>query len=289
MISDHSHADNTDLSELLQPEVPVLPTIPSHNLSKRQNIAKLIVSNPLFDPSQLQNELDMLKSRASLCPSKFRNSRMPQMSNKANLGRVASALPLPVTDGEILVEELIELGELCYWASQKNEHAWLYQRALSENLYNALIRLGPLFDLARVKRIFESSIGAGICSKKLIEAINNMVGVANKRVGEANKRGAKDNIFIFDATKILGDRFQPKFCSSVQIVMNPYHGSDTCAHKAQHFREVCLLAIEAYSRSFSECFSPGHCKCLLMRRSFNGQERTEFLHTIALIMKRRKH
>jgi hypothetical protein len=252
-----NHEDEgTDSNDRLEGSVS-LPTIPSHNpaslVSKCRITLQLLLASPLFDPAELQHELELLKNRALLCPSKFCNTRMPHMSDKPNLGRVPSSLPLPDTEGETLVEEMIELGELCFWISQKNERTWFYQRVLSETLYKTMLRLGPLFHLERLRYVFRSSNGTGICSQRLIDAINEMV-------SEANKPGAKAKTFKFDANKILGKRFQQKFCSSVEVVMKPYRGRDALGHKAQHFREVFFLVMIAYSRSYLECFWHGLCK-----------------------------
>ena len=172
------------------------------------------------------------------------------MTFKADLGRIPSALPLPETSGTTAVEQMIQLGELLRWITQKNEHIWLYQRALSQTFYNTLLKLGPMFDLAELKQLFKDqrrNIGAGMCSKNLIDAVEDLVETA----AASDKAG---QTFMFDAKEILGRQYQPKFCSSVEVVMKPYHGQDIYGHKAQHFREAFFLFSQAHSRLFLGCF-----------------------------------
>jgi len=87
---------------------------------------------PLFNVSQLERALELLKDKVKLCPRKFRDSRMPRISSKSDFGRVRSARPLAETLGMTLMEELIQLGEVRYWINQMNEHLWLYQSTLSQ-------------------------------------------------------------------------------------------------------------------------------------------------------------
>lgn len=217
--------------------------------STDKDLGKVLLKWPLFDVTELDRELQLLKEKASLCPPKFRDGRMPRMSTQADLGRVASARPLPDTLGSTVVEEMIQIGELSYWITQKNEQMWFYQRVLSQELYTALLRVKPIFELVRLKWLFKDrrrSLGWGICSRKLVDAVIEMV-------ENASAPGGVGKEFLFDAKKILGDQYQPKFCSSVKVVMTPYLGPDIYAHQARHFREV------VYSTNFEPlilgCFS----------------------------------
>ena len=215
--------------------------------SGRTNLAAILLNTDLFNISTLKIELETLKGRANLCPSKFRDTRLPYMTSKSNFGRVPSALPLPHTEGPTLVEEMIHLGELCHWITQKNEHIWLYQRALSQKFYEAMIQLHPIFDLVRLKLLFKESVGAAICSKKLIDAIEIMI-------DWGNAPGSSGKVFTFNAKEILGEQFQEKFCSSVEVVMKPYRGRDIYGHKAQHFREVFLWLTKLNLDCLSDVF-----------------------------------
>ena len=91
-IEGHSHVGNIDsseLSELVDPSQVLIssPTIRPRNdgggISKRQVVVQLVTTSPLLDISELQKELESMKIRASLCPSKFRYTGI---SNKANFG-----------------------------------------------------------------------------------------------------------------------------------------------------------------------------------------------------------
>jgi hypothetical protein len=163
---------------------------------------------------------------------------MPRISIQPDLGRVASALPLPDTIGSTVVEEMIQFGELCYWITQKNEQMWFYEQLLSHRFYTALLRPRPKFDLEKLKCLFRDrsrSLGSGICSRKLVDAVIEMV-------ENASAPGGAGKEFLFDAKAILGERYQPKFCSSVKVVMVPHRGLNVYGHQAQHFREVAYFA-----------------------------------------------
>lgn len=201
---------------------------------RNREVAKTLLRTELFDTVEIERELKSLRGTASLCPPKFRHTRIPRMSFKSNFGRVPSARPPPDTAGTVLVEEMIQLGELCHWIAQKNEHLWLYRQALSETFYMTLLELQPMFDLTWLKQLFKYKnhrVGAGICSMNLMEAIEDLV-------EKTKSPGCAGTKFTFDAHEILGNQYQRKFCCSVQVVMKPYKGLDLDGHKAQHFREV---------------------------------------------------
>ena len=139
-----------------------------------------------------------------------------------------------------MVEEMIQLGENCCWIAQKNEHIWLFKRALFESFYMSLAQAEPLFDLKKLKRTFRErscTTGAGICSSRLMSAIEDMVERA--RLQLPSSQGEQ---FKFDAEDILGQKYQAKFCSSVVVTMKSYRGNDIYSHMAQHFRKVLPLS-----------------------------------------------
>jgi hypothetical protein len=220
-----------------------------------EEFAAILKTLPLFDVSQLKGELSSLRITAKLLPSKFRG-RIPQTVFTPNFRRVPSALPLPETAGVTMVEEMIQLGENCYWITQKNEHIGLFKRALYESFYMCLAHAESLFDIEKLKRLFgerHHTTGAGICSSRLMGAVVDMV-------DKARLPGSEGEPFKFDAEDILGQRYQTKFCSSVVVTMHSYRGKDIHSHMAQHFREVFLLSTIVYSRWRFACFSCGHFK-----------------------------
>jgi hypothetical protein len=115
--------------------------------------------------------------------------------NRLYLGYVVSARPLPETSGTILWEELIQIGKLCYWINQKNEQTWLFQRASAQRLYTTLVRLERRFDLESLSHLFReaNTQGAGICSRRLIDAVIDMTEKSVHSAGET---------FTFNAKKI---------------------------------------------------------------------------------------
>ena len=149
-----------------------------------------------------------------------------------------SSHPLPLTDGVTIVEQLIQLGEHCQWTIQKSEHIWFYHRALQEHLYLTLLRVEPLFDLTTLTRLFENkerNKGAGVCSSALMDEIVVMV---NKMIKKGEDADATKEMFLFDAVKILGRQYQPKFCASVKVTLRAYKGKEPYGHMAKHFQEV---------------------------------------------------
>ena len=155
---------------------------------------------PLFNVPLLQEELRSLKVTALIIPSKYRCPSRTTFTS--DVGGKASASPLPVTSGPTLVEAMIHFGELSYWITQKQERLQMYIAFPQGRFYQTLLQLGPYFDLAELKNLFKnrsSNIGAGICTRKLIDAVEDFV------VKAANPSNAGQQ-FMFDAREILGDR-----------------------------------------------------------------------------------
>ena len=220
-----------------------------------EEFAAILKTIPLFDVSPLKDELSSLRTTATLLPSKFRG-RIPQTVFTPDFRRVPSALPLPRTAGVTIVEEMIQLGETCCWITQKNEHIWLFKRALYEGFCMSLAQTESLFEIEKLKCLFRErsrTTGAGICSSRLMGAVADMV-------KQESLPGNEGEQFRFDAEEILGQKYQAKFCSSVVATMNPYRGKDIYSHMAQHFREVFLLCTIIYSRWRFACFSSDHFK-----------------------------
>jgi len=220
-------------------------------------LVELLQRIPLFDSATLDLQLQDIEKRAHLLRPLF-SKRTPQLS--APLPKPSSH-PLPLTDGVILVEQLVRLGEQCQWTTQKSEHIWFYDRALQEHLYLTLLQVEPLFDQATLTRLFENkdrNKGAGVCSRALMDEVVVMV---NKMIKMAQCSNSTEEKFMFDAVKILDRQYQPKFCASVEVTLRPYRGNDPYGHMAQHFREVFFnLSQNLILRLHTVCFSLGHCK-----------------------------
>jgi hypothetical protein len=259
----------TDISDATDDAEAELPDVVSNNatddaeaelldvvsnatpLPTEKSLAERLLRIPLFDHSKMTAEMARVQDRANLLRTQF-FKRTPQLS--CFLPK-PSALPLPDTDGLTLVEQLIQLGERCQWTTQKFEHLWFYQQALKEHFFLTLLSIEPLFDISKLTRIFKDqnrNRGAGVCSGALMDKIVCMV--------SRSQKDSEERVVKFDAAKILGQQFQPKFCASVQVTVQPYKGSDPYLHMAQHFREVILISPNAHLRWCSVCCWHGHCK-----------------------------
>jgi len=109
---------------------------------------------------------------------------------------------------------------------------------LQEHLFLTLLQVEPLFDLKALTSLFENkdrNKGAGVCSTALMDEVVMMV---NEMIKMAQCPDRSDEKFMFNAVKILGEQYQPKFCASIEVTLRPYKGSDPYGHMAQHFREV---------------------------------------------------
>jgi len=204
---------------------------------KRSSVVEILRKQPLFDISRMTSAFEDIQHRSRLLRSKYTKCA-PQLSGFLPK---PSALAPPETDGLTLVERFVQLGECCDWFTQKSEHLWSYQRALDEYFFFALLEVEPLFHLSQLDRIFEdmnrNTEGAGPCSLALIYQISSMVDMMTE-----NSEDMPDK-YTFDATKILGEQFQPKFCASVEVILTPFRGADRHRHKAHHFREVFTLCV----------------------------------------------
>jgi hypothetical protein len=110
----------------------------------------------------------------------------------------------------------------------------VHRAALYESLYNELIDAEPLLIVGNLKKLFGDGLrAAGECSKLLVEEVKKMC-------LEANTDAKEGNIFVFDAKKLLKIRYQPKFCSSVEVKKRPFRGTQKSKehHMALHLSEV---------------------------------------------------
>ena len=203
------------------------------------SVVEILRQQPLFDISLMNAALEDIHHRSTLLRSKY-TKRAPQLSGflpKPN------APALPETDGIVLVERLAQLGERCDWFTQKSEHLWSYQRALDEYFFCTLLDVEPLFDLSNLVHIFkdvnQNTEGAGICSRALMDQIVSMIKMMAKCSDDMPKA------YTFDAIQILGkdQRFQPKFCASVEVILTPFRGTNPHRHMAHHFREVYTFGL----------------------------------------------
>lgn len=202
--------------------------------SPSPSILEILQRYPLFQLEVMEAEMDAIQSRSDLLANKF-SKRTPQLSEHF-LPQPAS-LPLPDTDGLTIVEQLTQLAERCQWVTQKSQHLWFYDRALTESFWLTVLQVEPLFDLRQPINVFQNDVpGAGVCSRAMIDRVALMV---NRMTSMAENGDAMEETMIFDPKEILREQYQPKFCASVEVKLRPYRVNQTYLHMAQHFREVC--------------------------------------------------
>ena len=221
--------------------------------TSRSNLASILQKTSLFNDSELRWQQGDLASKRILMRQQYR-SRKPSVQNVLPK---PSLLKLPETNGPIIVEELLQLGERCQWITQKHEAIKGYLRALDEHLLLTMLGVEQLFDSRYLKRLFKCRrSGAGICTKRLMDKVEEMVrkSMENSKAGDTC-----DETFQFNVKEILGSQYQAKFCVSVEVTIKPYDGKNEYLHMAQHFREVCDVFRErADIRWHFECFLPSY-------------------------------
>jgi hypothetical protein len=226
---------------------------------KRPKVERILLPNELldtrlFNPEHLNAEIQRLQSIAKTVPSKFRH-RQPRMSQIPDLGRRPSALPLPETDGSVVVEQMIANGELVWWHIEKLAQGELYIAAVREQFFKGLIHAEALFNIENLIPLFADGLnGAGVQTQRLVEKVKEMCTQAN----EDTKPG---EIFEFNVEELLGKRNQPKFCASVRAVKQPFHGTPTteARHMAYHLREVPVSSRSTNRDMLSYVLSPVQC------------------------------
>ena len=202
------------------------------------SVVELLQNQPLFQISTMKEQVESIRQKAKLLPSKF-TKRTPLLAQTPAPKR--RALLPPKTNGTTIVECLLQLAEEVQWLTQKSEHLWFYQRALDEHYIHKLLQVGPLFDHDTLIRIFKNSNrneGAGFCSRTLMDKVVLMV----NKMTEMDD-GAEE-VIAFDPEELLGRQHQQKFCATVEVKVRPFRGHGAYAHMAQHFREVLDLWFE---------------------------------------------
>ena len=198
----------------------------------RSNLASILQKTGLFNESELRWQQKDLVSEAILMRQPYR-SRKPSVQNVLPN---PSSLKLPETNGPIIVEQLMQLGERFQWITQKDQALKGYLRALDEHLLLTMLGVEQLFDSRYLKCLFKGRrSGAGICTKRLMDKIEAMV---RKSIDNSKAGDSRDETFQFNAQEILGSQYQPKFCVSVEVTIKPYDGENEYLHMAQHFQEV---------------------------------------------------
>jgi hypothetical protein len=202
----------------------------------RSDLASILQKTSLFNESELRRQQDDLISEGILLRQQYR-SRMPSAQNVLPH---PSSLKLPETNGPIIVEQLMQLGERCQWITQKHEAMKGYLRALDEHLLLTMLGVEKLFDSRYLRQLFKGRrSGAGICTKRLMDKVETMV---RKSMDKLKPGHTRDETFQFNVKEILGSQYQPKFCISVEVTIKSYNGKNEYHHMAQHFREVRNLS-----------------------------------------------
>jgi hypothetical protein len=236
----------------------------------RSDLASILQKTSLFNELELQRQQDDLISEGILLRQQYR-SRMPSAQDVLPH---PSSLKLPETNGPIIVEQLLQLGERCQWITQKREAMKGYLRALDEHLLLTMLGVEKLFDSRYLTQLFKGRrSGAGICTQRLMDKVEAMV---RKSMDKSRPGHTCDETFQFNVMEILGSQYQPKFCISVEVTIKPYNGKNEYYHMAQHFREVCNLSHSRIEiRSHFECFLPsyyiGTLKILTPKTSLRGR------------------
>jgi hypothetical protein len=218
-----------------------------------QSTLEILQGHPLFQLAVMNSEFASIERKAQALPFKFTN-RAPQLG--AFQAKPSSHL-LPVTDGLTIVERLIQLGERCHRVTQKSEHLWFYGRALDEHLISTLLIVEPLFDVDKLTHVFHNRYrndGAGVCSSAFLNRVESIV---NKMIVMAECSDDTENTELLDPAEILGEQYQPKFCTPVEVKLRPYAGKNHCKHMALHFREVSNLL--SWKSDLVDCVSHVFC------------------------------
>jgi len=188
-------------------------------------IMEILQGYQLFQLAEMNAELVATQNRAKLLPYKFTN-RVPQLPSEFHSKPLS--LPLPTTDGLTIIERLIQLGESCHWFTQKSEHLWFYQRGLDESFSLTLLQAEPLLNIDELTNIFQNedrNKGAGFCSRSLMDNVELMV----RKMVDKGKHGDGPGVeekMTFDPRELFESQHQPKFCSSVEVTLRPYRGTN---------------------------------------------------------------
>jgi hypothetical protein len=197
-------------------------------------IEEILHGHPLFQLTEMNAQVVATQNKANQLATKF-SKRAPQLSLDFHS---KTRSKLPDTEGLTIVEQLIQLGELCQWVTQKTEHLWFYRRAMDEQFFLDLLKAEPLFDTPQLVSIFQNedrNKGAGVCSRSLMDKVVLMV---NKMMDKASCGEGAEEEMVFDPVDILRSQHQPKFCSAVKVRLRPYTAKTPYHHMAHHFREV---------------------------------------------------
>lgn len=151
--------DDGHLTDNARDDIPSVDESPSNNIAPdivhytsgddsvveptcRSNLASVLQTTSLFNESDLRSQQGDLASEGILMRQPYR-SRKPSVQNVLPN---PSSLKLPETNGPIIVEELMQLGERCQRITQKHEAIKGYLRALDEHLLLTMLGVEQLFD-----------------------------------------------------------------------------------------------------------------------------------------------